>query len=270
MDNVRLMKRTTVLGAYDHGIYSALERKTDHLPNSGNKPRQVLWKIYSKRAILSAGSTERPIAFPNNDRPGVMLAGAVRTYANRYDVAPGQNVSIFTNNDDGWRTASDLAAKGIKIAAVIDSRAVKPVAHIPGAHIAMGAHVIDSKGRHALQSIQLSNGKTVETDCLAVSGGWNPNVHLSCHHRGRPQWNEDILAFVPGGDLSGGLPPGMVVAGAANGRFRFRLCFTERSLNCAIIIKRIGKYLKSGGVSFIRIGIYPELRFLVCRRKRKT
>lgn len=94
MDNVRLMKRTTVLGAYDHGIYSALERKTDHLSasdiaNNGNKPRQVLWRIYSKRAILSAGSTERPIAFPNNDRPGVMLAGAVRTYANRYDVAAG-------------------------------------------------------------------------------------------------------------------------------------------------------------------------------------
>ena len=82
----------------------------------------MLWRIYSKRAILSAGSTERPIAFPNNDRPGVMLAGAVRTYANRYDVAAGQNVSIFTNNDDGWRTASDLLAKGIKIAVIVDSR----------------------------------------------------------------------------------------------------------------------------------------------------
>ncbi len=217
MDNVRLMKRTTILGAYDHGIYSALERKTDHLASSDiaskDKPRQVLWRIYTKRAILSAGSTERPIAFPNNDRPGVMLAGAVRTYANRYDVTPGQNISIFTNNDDGWRTASDLVAKGVNVQAVVDSRDVQPVAEIAGARIEMGAHVIDTKGRHGLQSIQLSNGKTYETDCLAVSGGWNPNVHLSCHHRGRPQWNEDILAFVPGGEL----PPGMHVAGAANG-----------------------------------------------------
>ncbi len=182
MDNVRLMKRTTILGAYDHGIYSALERKTDHLASndiaSKDKPRQVLWRIYTKRAILSAGSTERPIAFPNNDRPGVMLAGAVRTYANRYDVTPGQNISIFTNNDDGWRTARDLVAKGVNVQAVVDSRDVQPVAEIAGARIEMGAHVIDTKGRHGLQSIQLSNGKTYETDCLAVSGGWNPNVHL--------------------------------------------------------------------------------------------
>ncbi len=214
MQNVRLLKRTTVLGAYDHGIYSALERKTDHLTSSGNKPRQILWRIYSKRAILSAGATERPIAFANNDRPGIMLAGAVRSYANRWDVAAGQNVSIFTNNDDGWRTASDLVAKGVQVKTVVDTREIKPIADIPGAAIEMGAQVVDTQGRHALKSIQLSNGKQIRTDCLAVSGGWNPNVQLSCHHRGRPVWQEELLAFVAGGEL----PPGMIVAGAANGK----------------------------------------------------
>ena len=218
MDNVRLLPRTTILGAYDHGIYSALERKTDHLASSANKPRQVLWRIYSKRAILSAGATERPIAFSNNDRPGIMLAGAVRSYANRFDVAAGKNISIFTNNDDGWRTATDLLAKGVNVQAVIDTRSIEPVAKISGANISgvnieMGAQVINTSGRHALKTITLSNGKRIETDCLAVSGGWNPNVHLSCHHRGRPQWNNDISAFVPGGEL----PTGMVVTGAANG-----------------------------------------------------
>ncbi|MEH6457368.1 MAG: sarcosine oxidase subunit alpha family protein [Cocleimonas sp.] len=213
MDNVRLMKRTTVIGAFDHGIYSAVERKTDHLLQSDGKPRQVLWKIYSKHAILSAGSTERPIAFPNNDRPGVMLAAAVRSYANRWEVTPGQAVSIFTNNDDGWRTATDLAAKGVKIAAVVDSRSIAPLAEFPGAHIEMGTEVVNTSGRHGLQTITLSNGKIIDTDCLAVSGGWNPNVHLSCHHRGIPQWNKELLAFVPGGEL----PPEMYVSGAANG-----------------------------------------------------
>jgi len=213
MSNVRVLKRTTILGAYDHGIYSALERKTDHLASSHNKPRQVLWRIYCKRAILSAGATERPIAFPNNDRPGVMLAGAVRSYANRWNVAAGQNVSIFTNNDDGWRTATDLAAKGVTVQAVIDSRSIEPPGDIPGATIEMGSQVVNTRGRHALKSIRLSNGKQIETDCLGVSGGWNPNVHLSCHHRGRPQWNDAILAFGPGGEL----PPGMQVSGAANG-----------------------------------------------------
>ena len=96
MDNVRLMNRTSIYGAFDHGIYGALERKTDHLKSSNGKPRQVLWKIYSKRSILSSGSTERSIAFGNNDRPGIMLLGAIRSYVNRWGVSPGKNIAIFT------------------------------------------------------------------------------------------------------------------------------------------------------------------------------
>ncbi len=89
--------------------------------------------------MLTAGATERPIAFGNNDRPGVMLAGAVRTYVNRYGATPGQKVGVFTNNDDGWRTAADLHAKGVEIAAVIDSRDQPPFMDIPGARYMRGA-----------------------------------------------------------------------------------------------------------------------------------
>lgn len=213
MDNVRLMKRTTVYGAYDHGVYGALERIGDHLPTSNNKPRQVLWRIYSKRAVLCAGSTERPIAFGNNDRPGIMLAGAVRTYVNRWGVAPGKRVAVFTNNDDGWRTAHDLAAKGVEITAVIDSRDGAPLTAPAGAKIIMGGQVVDTKGRHGITSLTLADGQKIPTDCLAVSGGWNPNVHLTCHQQGRPVWRDEIAAFVPGGKI----PPGMLVAGAASG-----------------------------------------------------
>ena len=214
MDNVRLMMRTTVYGAFDHGIFGALERKTDHLASSNGRPRQVLWRIYTKRSILTAGSTERPIAFGNNDRPGVMLAGAVRAYANRYGVTPGKRVAIFTNNDDGWRTATDLAAKGVEITAVIDSRDGMAPTSISGAAMVMGGRVVDTSGRKGLKSFTLANGQTVPADCLAVSGGWNPNVHLTCHQRGRPAWNDTIAAFVPGGNL----PVGMSVVGAANGQ----------------------------------------------------
>ena len=115
MPKVRFMTRTTVYGAYDHGIYGALERKTDHLADAKGKPRQVLWRIYSKRALLTTGATERSIAFGKNDRPGIMLAGAVRTYANRYAVSPGKKVSVFTNNHDGWRTAKDLSDQGVNV-----------------------------------------------------------------------------------------------------------------------------------------------------------
>jgi len=213
MANVRLMTRTTVFGAYDHGIHGALERKTDHLPDSGGRPRQVMWRIYTKRAVLAAGATERSIAFGMNDRPGVMLSGAVRTYANRYGVAPGRKVAVFTNNDDGWRTVSDLSELGVEISAVVDTRETQPLSAPPGASILMGGRVVSTSGRKGLTSITLSNGQTIEADCLAVAGGWNPNVHLTCHHRGRPEWRDDIAAFVPGGDL----PPGISVTGAADG-----------------------------------------------------
>ena len=223
MDNVRLLPRTTVYGAFDHGVYGALERKTDHLRDSGGQPRQVLWRIYSRRAVLCAGATERSIAFGNNDRPGIMLAGSVRAYANRWAATPGRKVALFTNNDDGWRTASDLAARGIEISAIVDSRETAPLQAPAGAMIAMGATVVDTKGRHALKSITLSNGQNIECDCLAVSGGWNPNVHLTCHQRGRPQWRDDISAFVPGSDL----PVGMSVAGAANGALALSAALRE-------------------------------------------
>lgn len=213
MDHVRLMTRTTVYGSYDHGIYGALEQVPGHNLAATKRPRQILWRVYSKRAILTAGATERPIAFGNNDRPGVMLAGAVRAYVNRWGVAPGKHFTVFTNNDDGWRSARDLAAKGVDVAAIIDSRSVASMTAPSGVDVIMNGRVANTKGRQGLRSITLANGRRIETDCLAVSGGWSPNVHLTCHQRGRPVWRDDIAAFVPGDHL----PTGMLVAGAANG-----------------------------------------------------
>jgi sarcosine oxidase subunit alpha len=216
LPNVRLMNRTTVVGAFDHGIYSAVERVSDHLlaPLPG-KPRQTLWRIYSSRAINTGGATERPIAFENNDRPGIMLAGSLRAYANRWGVAVGDRVAIFTNNDDGLRSATDLQAKGMDVVAVIDSR--EGGALLPGIRHLRGAEVIDTDGRLGLKSITVrqSNGKTevIRATALGVSGGWNPNVNITSHHRSRPEWREDIAAFVPG---VGG-PANLTSAGAAVG-----------------------------------------------------
>jgi sarcosine oxidase subunit alpha len=215
LPNVRLMTRTTVIGAFDHGIFGAVERVSDHLavPDAG-KPRQILWRIYSKHSVLAAGATERPIAFENNDRPGIMLASAMRTYANRFAATADQRIAIFTNNDDGHRTATDLHAKGVKIAAVVDVRADAPRSMD---YEVLHGEVVDTKGRLGLTfaEVKLENGtrRTLDVGALGVSGGWNPNVHMTCHQRGRPTWNDTLAAFVPGDDL----PPSMVVAGAANG-----------------------------------------------------
>ena len=152
-----------------------------------------------------------------------MLAGSVRAYVNRWGATPGKRISIFTNNDDGWRTALDLEASGVEIAAIVDSRSVTPLANLKGTNIIMGGKIVDTKGRHGITSFELSNGQHVKTDCLAVSGGWNPNVHLTCHQRGRPAWSEDICAFVPGGEM----PQGMSVAGAASGKLTLKSAFKQ-------------------------------------------
>lgn len=213
LPNVRIMPRTTVWGAFDHGVYGALERVGDHLlaPKS---VRQTLWRITAKRIVLAAGATERHIPFANNDRPGIMLAGALRAYANRYAACPAPRVAVFTNNDDGHRTAIDLLAKGIDVA-VIDSR--EGAKAFGNYTLFPGSVVTDTKGRLGLSRVAVTrNGHTtwLEVGALGVSGGWNPNVQLASHHRGRPVWNDALQAFVP---APAGGPPGLTAAGGAAG-----------------------------------------------------
>ncbi|MEO0912094.1 MAG: sarcosine oxidase subunit alpha family protein [Pseudomonadota bacterium] len=216
LPNIRLSPRTTIFGAYDHGIYGALERNT-------GKTRQTLWRIYTKHALLTAGATERPIAFGNNDRPGILQASALRTYLNRFAATPGHRIAIFTNNDDGLRTAEDARAKGLEVARIVDTR--------------KGETITDTKGRLGIRSVTLNTGQRIEVDCLAVSGGWSPNVHLTCHHRSRPVWTDAIAAFTPGPNL----PQGMAVAGAANGTLTLAATLAEGHAKAAEITETLGK-----------------------------
>ena len=214
LPNVRIMTRTTVTGAYDNGTYGALERVGLHKPARPNLPRECFWRIVAPHAVLASGALERPVAFENNDRPGIMMASAVRTYLNRYGVSPGKRVTLFANTDAARATARDLMAAGITVAAIIDPR---PDASAVGdCPVHVGAEVIGSRGRLGLSGIQVRKGSEIieiETDCLAMSGGWNPTIHLTCHMNGRPRWDEDLAAFVP----MEGAVPGLVAVGAANG-----------------------------------------------------
>lgn len=224
LPNVRLMPRCTVTGAYDGGIYGALERTGLHLADPGDLPRETFWRITTRRAILAAGALERPIAFADNDRPGVMLAGAVRAYVNRFGVAPGRKVAVFGNNDSARATALALRDAGVEVTAVIDSRPDAPSQE--DFRLYRGAVVTGTRGRHGLRSISLRQGNTefsLDADCLAVSGGWNPTLHLTCHMNGRPVWDDGIAAFVP----PPGAIPGLAVAGAAAGRFGTAACLAD-------------------------------------------
>lgn len=213
LPNLRIMLRTTVWGAFDHGVYGAVERVSDHLVTPGKRVRQTLWRITAKRTILASGATERHIPFADNDRPGVMLSGALRAYANRWAVSPASRVAIFTNNDDGHRTAHDLLSKGIEIAAVIDPRGNAP----KGDYRTIQGQVTGTKGRLGVTRVEVTAGGNSEwLDCgaLGVSGGWNPNIQIASHHRGRPVWDDGLQAYVAG---QGG-PVGLTCAGAAAGQ----------------------------------------------------
>jgi sarcosine oxidase subunit alpha len=214
LPNVRIMARTTVTGAYDNGTYGALERVGLHKPARPNLPRECFWRIVAKHTVLASGALERPIAFPDNDRPGIMMASAVRTYLNRYGVVPGKRVTLFANTDAARATARELMAAGVQVAAIIDPR--PDAFSVEDCPVHVGAEVIGTRGRLGLSGIQVRKGSEtieIETDCLAMSGGWNPTIHLTCHMNGRPRWDEELAAFVP----MEGAVPGLVAVGAANG-----------------------------------------------------
>jgi sarcosine oxidase subunit alpha len=229
LPNVRIMARTAVFGVYDGGTYGALERVNDHVvAPAKHQVRQRLWRVVAKRCVVAAGAVERPIVFPGNDRPGVMMASAVRTYIERFAAQPGKRLAVFTNNSDGWRTVESALRAGIEISAVVDSRSRVPeeyqvLAKASGFPLLNGVVNDVAGGVSGISKVSVAqaNGGTTQiaVDTLAMSGGWNPNVGLASNHRGRPAWRDDIAAFVPGE-----CPAGMVVVGAANGDLSLGAC----------------------------------------------
>ena len=220
MPEVRLLPRTTVFGVFDDGVYGAVERVNDHLPVPPPfEPRQRVWRIVAKQSVLASGSIERPLVFGNNDLPGVMLAGAVRTYVNRYAVLPGKRAVVFTDNDDGWTTAADLLAAGAQVAAIVDSREPIVVSELARRYPnveAIAGEVNGARGGRHVESVEVTSrsgtSRRIDCDLVAMSGGWSPTLHLTSHKGHRPRWDEDRAIFVPDK-----LPAGMRVAGAANG-----------------------------------------------------
>ncbi|MCB1500092.1 MAG: sarcosine oxidase subunit alpha family protein [Bauldia sp.] len=252
MPDVTLMPRTTVYGVYDGGTYAAIERVGDHLPvPAPHTPRQRNWKIVAKRTVLAAGAIERPIVFGGNDRPGVMLAGAVRTYLNRFAAAPGRRAVVFANNDEAAATTADLAAAGVVVAAVVDTRrdvpaATREAAKAAGALLVAEGRIVEAKGgRRGVRSALIRNrdGRDMHLACdlIAVSGGWSPTIQLTSHLGAKPMWDEARAAQLPGA-----LPPGMAVAGAAAGDFGLGSCLAEGHAAGADAAEALGHDRSSG------------------------
>jgi sarcosine oxidase subunit alpha len=231
LKNVKLLSRTTAQGLYD-GNLAVLVQRRDHLdpdPSKG-EARQIVISLRTKTIILATGALERPLIFSNNDLPGVMLASAVRTYLNRFAVAPEKRAVVVTNNDTAYDTAFDLAASGISVT-VADHRksiAAETLGKAASLGIAIfpGTGVADVEGGKSAARVQLSgiHAASVDCDVLAMSGGWSPAVHLTSHGGINPKYDDAIAAVVPGA-----FAPTHYGAGAVMGTFGLAAAIAEAS-----------------------------------------
>ncbi|MCP4182222.1 MAG: sarcosine oxidase subunit alpha [Hyphomicrobiales bacterium] len=208
LDNVTLLNRTTAFGYYAQNMVTLNERVSDHLPSPATDlPRERMWQIRAGQVILATGAIERQIVFPDNDRPGIMLASAAREYLNQYGVAPGRNAGIYTACDSAWMAAFDLKEAGINIPVIVDTRTdinseLLERANDLGINILKAHQITATAGRLRVKSIQVENmnggaRQQFEVDCLLMSGGWTPSVHLFSQSRGKLKFDEENGRFIP-------------------------------------------------------------------------
>jgi sarcosine oxidase, subunit alpha len=227
LPDVRLFSRTTATGHYDHNVVTLLERMVSSRDSSA-APRERYWVVRAGRVILATGAIEQPLIFTNNDRPGIMLAGAARQYLRRYGVAVGGNVLIATNNDSAYALARDLRDAGVAVPVIADSRfhvadSIRAAMHARSIDVLPGCIPVDTSGFSALRAVTLGrllqNGsgidsqQTIACDALAVSGGFAPTLHLYAQARGKLAYDEASGALRPVSTVPG--PAGIEIVGAA-------------------------------------------------------
>ncbi len=213
--NLEIKIRTSVAAYHGYNFLLARENLTDHIPleQRNNKTRHRLLKIRAKKVITATGSLERPLIFDNNDRPGILLSSAIERYANLYGVACGEKNVLFTNNDSAYETAISLYQKGINIEAIIDNREETDSKLIKETEknnikVYKGYTVVDTYGYKRINKVsimQLSKDgqKTIGSkisiscDCLGISGGWTPAVHLFTQSGGKLKFRNEDHVFIP-------------------------------------------------------------------------
>ncbi len=217
LPEVTLLTRTIAFAYFDHNMVALWENLTDHLPERerpAGGARHRLWKLRARQVVLATGALERPLVFRDNDRPGVMLAGAAQAYANRWAVQPGKRAVILTNNDSAYGAALDLQTAGVEIAAVVDLRQnpdglLTERAESAGIRVLADHGIVGVEGRFRVEGVKVAPlaadgqaiGQPVESlDCDLVlnAGGFTPTVHLFSQSRGKLVWDERRHWFRPG------------------------------------------------------------------------
>jgi len=232
LDNLQIKTRTSVAAYHGYNFLLARQNLTDHLPvdQRKNKTRQKLLKIRAKKVITATGSIERPMIFDNNDRPGILLSSALKKYADFYGVACGEKNILFTNNDSGYEAAISLIQKGINVEAIIDNREEvesKLLYEVEKNNIKVfkGHTITNTFGYKKINKISIKrlskDGQKVigskinlSCDCLGISGGWTPAVHLFTQSGGKLKFRDEDQVFIPNI-----YPSDQLSIGSCNGEF---------------------------------------------------
>ncbi len=220
--NVTVLARTQAFGYFAQNFVALCQSLTDHKPPSDAKgPRERLWQVRAKHVVLATGAIERPLVFPGNDRPGIMLADAALSLLIRHGVTPGTRCIVFTAHDSAYRAALSLKIAGVDIAMIAD---VRPLADGPlpeearkvGARVETGASVKGTSGHLRIRSVTLAlpggREETIACDSLLVCGGWTPNVSLFSQSRGTLAYDAGRMAYLPATAVQA-----LTCAGACNG-----------------------------------------------------
>ncbi|MFJ9176258.1 2Fe-2S iron-sulfur cluster-binding protein [Streptomyces sp. NPDC102360] len=255
--SVTVLTRTTAFGHYDDNLVLALEKRTDHLGAAApsHVSRQRVWRIRAEQVVHATGATERPIAFDDNDRPGIMLASAARTYLGRYGVLAGRRAAVFTTNDSAYDTVLELADAGVEFAAVVDARPTVSE-RLAGAlaergiplhrdHVVTGTSGVEriSRVHIARRSADDARRHGVDCDVLLVSGGWNPAVALFSQARGKLRYDAELATFVPTE-----APATVRTAGAADGLRTLGECLGSGIAATATALEALGVAVTPVGV----------------------
>lgn len=229
LPDVLHLQRTTAFGHYDDGLVLAVQRRTDHLGAPVNDvSRQRIWRLRAQRVIVATGAHERPIAFADNDRPGVLTASAAHSLLRRNGVVMGRRGVVFTSNDSAYAAAFALVDAGVSLtivdtratiaAAILDTCAARDIEVRAGRHV-RGLRV-DSDITGALV-----RDETLDCDHVLVSGGWNPTVSLYSQAGGPMTYDAALGSFLPRREFGS-----LSVIGAAAGDFG-----TETTLHNSLV-----------------------------------
>jgi sarcosine oxidase, subunit alpha len=215
-DRVQVFPATMAVGVFGDRVVVGLQ----DLGWGPEGRQQCLLRVRAHSIVVATGTLEQPLVFDNNDRPGVMLAGAISRYADRFGVRAGRRAVLVLNNDEAYGNVSCWRAAGIEIAAIVDSRtelavAVRGIATECGVPLFLAPQALRVHGRAAVRAVSLTDlaGRShrFECDLVGMSGGWIPNVHLFSQAHGDIQYDASLHAYVP---VIGGRPV-YAVGGAA-------------------------------------------------------